>query len=134
MLILDLWVISFHPVVVVGLGNDLLFNFIVGHCEKVSAQKFRTNETLKLEISFVFGNGFVGPFYNYLATKNTIQIRGLFFMTFTARFKSEMVSWMENYLNMKRQKDLHEYETLEFVTFCRRFVSYSQIMYSDLLC
>jgi hypothetical protein len=32
MLILDLWGISFHPVVVVGLGNDLLFNFIVGHC------------------------------------------------------------------------------------------------------
>ena len=32
MLILDLWGISFHPVVVVGLGNDLLFNFIIGHC------------------------------------------------------------------------------------------------------
>ena len=32
MLILDLWGISFHPVVVVGSGNDLLFNFIVGHC------------------------------------------------------------------------------------------------------
>ena len=32
MLILDLWGISFHPVVVVDLGNDLLFNFIVGHC------------------------------------------------------------------------------------------------------
>ena len=32
MLILDLWGISFHPVVFVGLGNDLLFNFIVGHC------------------------------------------------------------------------------------------------------
>ena len=26
--------ISFHPVVVIGLGNDLLFNFIVGHCVK----------------------------------------------------------------------------------------------------
>ena len=35
MLILDLWVISFHPVVVVGLGNDLLFNFIVGHCDYI---------------------------------------------------------------------------------------------------
>ena len=32
MLILDLRGISFHPVVFVGLGNDLLFNFIVGHC------------------------------------------------------------------------------------------------------
>ena len=32
MLILYLWGISFHPVVVVGLGNNLLFNFIVGHC------------------------------------------------------------------------------------------------------
>ena len=35
MLILDLKVISFHPVVVVGLGNDLLFNFIVGHCVRL---------------------------------------------------------------------------------------------------
>ena len=46
MLILDLWGISFHPVVVVGLGNDLLFNFIVGHCEgsdKVIYPKYYTN-------------------------------------------------------------------------------------------
>jgi hypothetical protein len=35
MLILDLWGISFHPAVVVGLGNDLLFNSILGHCEKL---------------------------------------------------------------------------------------------------
>ena len=34
MLILDLWDISFHLVVVVGLGNDLLFNFIVAHCAR----------------------------------------------------------------------------------------------------
>jgi hypothetical protein len=34
MLILDLWGISFHPGVVIGLGNDLLFNFILGHCDK----------------------------------------------------------------------------------------------------
>ena len=33
MLILDLWGISFHPVVFVGSGNDLLFNFSVGHCD-----------------------------------------------------------------------------------------------------
>jgi hypothetical protein len=32
MVILDLWGISFHPAVVVGLGNDLLFNSILGHC------------------------------------------------------------------------------------------------------
>ena len=32
MRILELWGISFHPVVVVGLGNDRLFNFTVGHC------------------------------------------------------------------------------------------------------
>jgi hypothetical protein len=32
MLILDLWGKSFHPAVVVGLGNDLLFNSSVGHC------------------------------------------------------------------------------------------------------
>jgi hypothetical protein len=32
MLILDLWGISFHHAVVVGSGNDLLFNSILGHC------------------------------------------------------------------------------------------------------
>ena len=34
MVILDLWGISFHPAVVVGLGNDLLFNSILAHCER----------------------------------------------------------------------------------------------------
>ena len=33
MLILDLWGISFHPAVFVGLGYDLLFKFILGHCD-----------------------------------------------------------------------------------------------------
>jgi hypothetical protein len=32
MVILDLWGISFHPAVVVGLGNDFLFNSILAHC------------------------------------------------------------------------------------------------------
>ena len=32
MLILDLWGISFHAVVVFGLGKDLLFKSVVGHC------------------------------------------------------------------------------------------------------
>ena len=32
MLILDYWGMSFHPAVVVSLGNDLLFNSILGHC------------------------------------------------------------------------------------------------------
>ena len=35
MQILDQWGISFHPVVVVGLGNNLLFNFLLGHCGQV---------------------------------------------------------------------------------------------------
>ena len=33
MLILDLCGISIHPAVVVGLGNDLLFNSNLGRCE-----------------------------------------------------------------------------------------------------
>jgi hypothetical protein len=41
MLLLDLRGISFHPVVVVGLGNDLLFNFIVGHCVMLKAAKYQ---------------------------------------------------------------------------------------------
>ena len=40
MLILDPWGISFHPAVVVGLGNDLLFNSILGHCE-MAAELFK---------------------------------------------------------------------------------------------
>ena len=33
MLILDLWGISFHAVVVFGLGKNLLFKSILGHCD-----------------------------------------------------------------------------------------------------
>ena len=32
MLILDLWGISFHAAVVFGLGKDLLFKSVLGHC------------------------------------------------------------------------------------------------------
>ena len=53
MLILDLWGISFHPVVVVGLGNDLLFNFIVGHCD--TEVSFETSEEKQLSY---FQNGY----------------------------------------------------------------------------
>ena len=33
MLILDLWGISFHDVVVLGLGKDLLFKSALGRCD-----------------------------------------------------------------------------------------------------
>ena len=46
MLILDLWGISFHPVVVVGLGNDLLFNFIVGHCDTQAEISIKSKHSL----------------------------------------------------------------------------------------
>jgi hypothetical protein len=59
MVILDLWGISFHPAVVVGLGNDLLFNSILAHCEKVQAKKFK-KWTLKsgsiIVLSRIFGS------------------------------------------------------------------------------
>ena len=32
MLILDLWGISFHAVVIFGLGKNLLFKYILGRC------------------------------------------------------------------------------------------------------
>ena len=35
MLILDLWGISFHAVVVFGLGKNLLFKSVLGHCDYV---------------------------------------------------------------------------------------------------
>ena len=34
MLILDLWGISFHAVIVFGLGKNLLFKSVLGHCEQ----------------------------------------------------------------------------------------------------
>ena len=34
LLILDLWGISFHAVVVFGLGKNLLFKSVLGHCER----------------------------------------------------------------------------------------------------
>ena len=33
LLILDLWGISFHAVVVFGLGKNLLFKSVLGHCD-----------------------------------------------------------------------------------------------------
>ena len=33
LLILELWAISFHALVVFGLGKDLLFKSVLGHCE-----------------------------------------------------------------------------------------------------
>ena len=35
MLILDLWGISFHAVVVFGLGKNLLFKSVLGHCDLI---------------------------------------------------------------------------------------------------
>jgi hypothetical protein len=58
MLILDLWGISFHPVVVVGLGNDLLFNFIVGHCVLIIEAVFAIIKLIKVSIlglDYTFG-------------------------------------------------------------------------------
>ena len=48
MLILDLWGISFHPAVVVGLGNDLLFNSILGHCGRQRFSKRTEFEEAKI--------------------------------------------------------------------------------------
>ena len=38
MLILYLWGISFHAVVVFGLGKDLLFKSVLGHCGSLSGE------------------------------------------------------------------------------------------------
>ena len=35
LLILDLWGISFHAVIVFGLGNNLLFKSVLGHCDSM---------------------------------------------------------------------------------------------------
>ena len=35
LLILDLWGISFHAVLAFGLGKDLLFKSVLGHCDQL---------------------------------------------------------------------------------------------------
>ena len=39
LLILDLWGITFHAVVVFGLGKDLLIEYVLGHCVKLHVHK-----------------------------------------------------------------------------------------------
>ena len=39
MLILDLWGISFHAMVVFGLGKNLLFKSVLGRCGKTQKKK-----------------------------------------------------------------------------------------------
>ena len=58
MLILDLWGISFHAVVVFGLGKNLLLKSALGHCEfmikshqelftrQIAIQTFRKNKQI----------------------------------------------------------------------------------------
>ena len=40
LVILDLWGISFHAVVVFGLGKDLLFKSVLGHCGRLYGSNF----------------------------------------------------------------------------------------------
>ena len=39
MLILDLWGVSFHAVIVFGLGKNLLFKSILGRCDSEDGKK-----------------------------------------------------------------------------------------------
>ena len=41
LLILDLWGISFHAVIVFGLGKNLLFKSVLGHCELLLTTEFK---------------------------------------------------------------------------------------------
>ena len=45
LLILDLWGIRFHAVVVFGLGKNLLFKSVLGHCEPARRAKTQSNST-----------------------------------------------------------------------------------------
>ena len=46
MLILDLWGISFHTVVVFGLGKNLLFKYVLGHCVYTFKKLFEKKKIL----------------------------------------------------------------------------------------
>ena len=59
MLILELWDISFHAVVVFGLGKNLLFKSVLEHCEGIPFSGLRSQrlgswtfvEQLKFKVS-----------------------------------------------------------------------------------
>ena len=46
LLILDLWGISFHAVVVFGLGKNLLFKSALGHCDKCGHANGQTRKNV----------------------------------------------------------------------------------------
>ena len=54
MVILDLWGISFHPAVVVGLGNDLIFNSILAHCDCDNPNLVIFEDSLNLSLNCYF--------------------------------------------------------------------------------
>jgi hypothetical protein len=57
MVILDLWGISFHPAIVVGLGNDLLFNSILAHCDSMyTAIEWAIRKFLYIKATLSIGN------------------------------------------------------------------------------
>ena len=58
MLILYLWGLSFHAVVVVGLGKDLLFKSVLGHCDSAFSYCFPFDfaKTSSKFVKIVFGH------------------------------------------------------------------------------
>ena len=48
LLILDLWVISFHAVVVFGVGKDHLFKVALGHCVSLGSLALLSNAKVKV--------------------------------------------------------------------------------------
>ena len=66
MLILDLWGVSFHAVIVFGLGKNLLFKSIVGRCVDPMISCLVSRSSLKMAQNFRVASG--------LLTFFTIQI------------------------------------------------------------
>ena len=86
MLILDLWGISFHAVVVFGLGKNLLFKSILGRCDWLLTQ-FRGLFVLLLHEFFFFfdfgkrlnGHCFIYPqfsFFSKCKSKSELMLGG----------------------------------------------------------
>ena len=61
MLILDLWGIRFHAVIVFGLGKNILFKSVLGHCDKgfktVNTTKKNSDTTLWIARIFCLFSG-----------------------------------------------------------------------------
>ena len=56
-MILTPWGVTFHPVVVIGLGKNLLFKSVLAHCEKLFSYKIGSHLFRRIYVRNVYFAG-----------------------------------------------------------------------------